>query len=552
MDISLVPAAPPPRLRSLQPEQEGARSRSESHEKMRLASAPGATAVAFPGAAVSSRLAGSANLPPPEAEVQGLHAAAAASSSKNAYAAQETPRVAGVEMDETVLAYAQWLSEMKVLQQGARTQQQQAMEMMRDAVHICSRDVVDIKRVQNELVQQLQQMQAQFGDLSARLQEVGADVVQQRAQGEEAQKKLRIDMEAARRAFVEHVDRLHLDVNCLSSSLQGLEADVGGLKTSLGGGELGAGGFGGRVQQFESDVVDMRDVISSMKQEFADTRQDWKKGQDLLGQAITTLSQDFADSQKHVSTITQNLQTDAYRIEEVCREVREVQTRTDTQIANVQQTCLKHSNDLVTLHSQLVGLKQTTRDLSASQLTSRSSSQVRRSESAAVLESSVSHASTPEVVRSSSTLNIRSRMAPREGGLSPDNVERVGLALADEGHSGSRVALSRSASHTLPVGGTHAVASFVSVAHHSAAAPRGGMYHLPNGQPTAPDAPVVGMTQRGFSTPGTPQTPAPLPHGLGSQPWSLPATFATTSAALSTQQAGAPVVTNWQMPHLGQ
>merc|ERR1711966_301363 len=83
--------------------------------------------------------------------------------------------------------------------------------------------------------------------------------------------------------------------------------------------------------------------------ELTDTREDWKKSQDLLGQAISTLSQDLADFQKHASTVMNKLQSDAYHFEELGRDNKERMGRIEAQLNGIQQSVYSTTNELILL-----------------------------------------------------------------------------------------------------------------------------------------------------------------------------------------------------------
>lgn len=89
--------------------------------------------------------------------------------------------------------------------------------------------------------------------------------------------------------------------------------------------------------------------ITGNKQELTDTREDWKKSQDLLGQAISTLSQDLADFQKHASTVMNKLQSDAYHFEEIGRDGKDRAGRIEAQLNGLQQNIYSTTNELILL-----------------------------------------------------------------------------------------------------------------------------------------------------------------------------------------------------------
>merc|ERR1719440_373642 len=125
-----------------------------------------------------------------------------------------------------------------------------------------------------------------------------------------------------------------------------IESEVGNVKRALGSGQDQT------IMKF-SEVDKAMSIfhgnINGARQELTDTKEDWKKSQDLLGQAISTLSQDLADFQKHASTVMNKLQSDAYHFEELGRDNKERCNRVEAQLAGIQQSVYSTTNELILL-----------------------------------------------------------------------------------------------------------------------------------------------------------------------------------------------------------
>merc|ERR1719310_1143874 len=92
--------------------------------------------------------------------------------------------------------------------------------------------------------------------------------------------------------------------------------------------------------------------VNKVRQELTDSRQDWKKGQDLLGQAIGTLSQDLADFQKHMSTVQNKLQSQVYLHEEQERASKDKLSRLEHQFGGMQQNLYSTANEVILMRKE--------------------------------------------------------------------------------------------------------------------------------------------------------------------------------------------------------
>merc|ERR1719310_1304108 len=267
----------------------------------------------------------------------------------------------GGDVDVTVMAYAQWLSEMKQQATNARYQQQAELDLMRDAINANNGELVDFKRHSSQVVQQLQ---GQVTELRARLSDAFAEMAQQSRQRTEVEQRTgnaigglqqalntrQMDLDSNRRSLAEQLERLSTEVE---SKMQLLEGEVGNIKRALGSGQEQT------IMKF-SEVDKAMSIfhqnINGARQELTDTREDWKKSQDLLGQAISTLSQDLADFQKHASTVMNKLQSDAYHFEEMGRDNKERMGRIEAQLTGMQQIVYNTSNELILMKDDKASL----------------------------------------------------------------------------------------------------------------------------------------------------------------------------------------------------
>lgn len=252
-------------------------------------------------------------------------------------------------VDMTVLAYAQWLSEMKQQSTNARYQQQAELDLIREAISANTNDLGEFKRQSTQVVQQLQ---AQVVELRASLRDVTQDLAQQiqrRADGINSLRDAQSQMDGGRQPIADQVERLQAEIVQLASSTRALEGDLGDVRRALGSSQEQTVIKFGEVDQAMSLC---HSAVAGAKQEFTDTKGDWKRGQDLLGQAISTLSQDFADFQKHSSTVLNKLQSDVYHLESVGRDEKDRLNRAEAQISGIAQGVYHTANEMILMKSE--------------------------------------------------------------------------------------------------------------------------------------------------------------------------------------------------------
>lgn len=259
---------------------------------------------------------------------------------------------AGGDVDVTVMAYAQWLSEMKQQATNARYQQQAELDLMRDAINANNGELVDFKRHSSQVVQQLQ---GQVTEIRAKLSDAFAEMSQQNRQRTEAEQRTgnvigglqqalssrQMDQDANRRSTSDQLEKLTSEVD---SKMKTLDGEVGNFKRALTNSQEQTIAKFSEVDKAMSIFLGN---INGTRQELSDTTEDWKKSQNLLGQAISTLSQDLANFQKHSSTVMNKLQSDTYHFEELGREKTERIGRIEAQLVGIQQSVYSNANEII-------------------------------------------------------------------------------------------------------------------------------------------------------------------------------------------------------------
>jgi len=274
----------------------------------------------------------------------------------------------GGDVDLTVMAYAQWLSEMKQQASSARYNQQAELDVIRDAIGQNTSEIGEFKRHSSMVVKQLQ---AQVSELRAKLGDALSDLSQLTRQRQEAEQRtghnlsgLRDDVQSqqtqldtSRRTLAVHVDKLQADVTRVTSALQQLDGDVDSMRKALGSSQEQTVLKFGEVDQAMSMF---HGSVASLRQDLADTKQDWSRGQDLLGQAISTMSQDLADFQKHTTTVTNKLQSDMHLADSHKQEDKDRLSRAEAQISGVATNLYHTANELIMLKSDASLLEAST------------------------------------------------------------------------------------------------------------------------------------------------------------------------------------------------
>eukprot|EP00427_Karlodinium_veneficum_P000616 CAMPEP_0169152718 /NCGR_PEP_ID=MMETSP1015-20121227/51662_1 /TAXON_ID=342587 /ORGANISM="Karlodinium micrum, Strain CCMP2283" /LENGTH=390 /DNA_ID=CAMNT_0009222529 /DNA_START=290 /DNA_END=1459 /DNA_ORIENTATION=- len=224
---------------------------------------------------------------------------------------------------------------MKQQATNARYQQQAELDLMRDAINANNGELVEFKRNSSQVVQQLRE---QVSELRAKVLEASAELSQQSRQRKEAEQRTgtaigglqqalsskQMEVDSSRRMLTEQLERLSSEVD---SKFQQLETEVGHTKRTLGSSQeqtiMKFGEVDKAMSMFHGN-------INGARQELTDTREDWKKSQELLGQAIST---------------------DAYQWEELGRENKDRMGRVEAQLVGLQQSVYSANNELILLRS---------------------------------------------------------------------------------------------------------------------------------------------------------------------------------------------------------
>lgn len=276
------------------------------------------------------------------------------------------------DVDVTVMAYAQWLSEMKQSAKNSQYQQQAELDLMRDAVNANNNELIDFKRHSSTIQQQLQGQVTELREqMSEALKEISG-IQRQRNDIEvrctteinnirDALNVRQAEMDAIRRSQADQISQLHSSVLQVESKFQQNESDMSNLKKALASSQDQTIG---KFSEVDKAMSLFHGSVHTVRSELQETKQDWKKGQDLLGQAISTLSQDLADFQKHMNTVMNKLQSDVYKLEEQDRSSKERMNRIESQMSGMQQNLYSTANDVILMKNGPAEETRRTKDVS--------------------------------------------------------------------------------------------------------------------------------------------------------------------------------------------
>eukprot|EP00930_Biecheleria_cincta_P090116 TRINITY_DN7945_c0_g1_i1.p1 TRINITY_DN7945_c0_g1~~TRINITY_DN7945_c0_g1_i1.p1 ORF type:complete len:434 (+),score=85.60 TRINITY_DN7945_c0_g1_i1:177-1478(+) len=251
-----------------------------------------------------------------------------------------SPAVLMTDVDMTVMAYAQWLSDVKQQAASARYHQQAELHAMQDAIGAQSGELMEFKRHSTLIVQQLQsqvsELRVKVSELSAELQARG----RQHAEHEHTAPRGSTEALAAPTMREEHLTtRQNGHAASEGSRFQAALVSIQ-EQTLMKFGEV------------DKAMTVLHGNSTNLQKELHATAADCKKGQDLLGKAIETLSQDFADFQKHSTHIMNKSQSDVHYLQELSRVEAERLSKVEIRLNALHQTAQSNTNELILLTSE--------------------------------------------------------------------------------------------------------------------------------------------------------------------------------------------------------
>jgi len=258
------------------------------------------------------------------------------------------------DVDSTVLAYAQWLSELQQHANQAKYHQKAELEVLRESVSAQNSELNDFKRHCMGAIQQIQQ---QVSDLKMTVADLQRSV---------SEMKL-------------HVSTMKSNVSEVKSNVSEIRAerdlglgpdpfsDAGSPAARLSPSSTSRGTAAVEISKLyriirgvqEQTLSKFAEVDEAMKilhgnsatlqKDLQGSHKDWTKSQELLSQTIGSISQDLGEFQQHVTGNTKQSQVDILQLQEGRRTDAERLSRVELQVSALHQNVQANTNDLILL-----------------------------------------------------------------------------------------------------------------------------------------------------------------------------------------------------------
>lgn len=258
------------------------------------------------------------------------------------------------DVDSTVLAYAQWLSELQQHANQAKYHQKAELEVLREAVSAQSSELNDFKRHCMGAIQQIQQ---QVSDVKINLAAVQSSITEMKSSVSSMKSNVS-DM----KTNVSEM-RAGRDLGLGSDPFLGSE----GLSPKRPGSPTGRSTATFEISKIHRALGEVQEQTISkfgevdqamnvlhgqwatLHKELQASEKEWKKSQELLSQAIGAVSHDLQDFQTHVTGSTKKSQVDILQLQEGRRSDTERLSRMETQVMAIHQNVQTNANEIILL-----------------------------------------------------------------------------------------------------------------------------------------------------------------------------------------------------------
>lgn len=246
------------------------------------------------------------------------------------------------DVDSTVLAYAQWLSELQQHAQ-AKYHQKAELEVLRESVSAQNVELNDFKR---HCMGSIQQIQQQVSDLKLTMADLQRSVSEMKIQVKTNLTELQ-DLGLGD-PFSEAGSPVRSPVpNSAARSSAGLEiSKLYRIIREVQ--EMTLAKFG----EVDEAMKILHGHSNALQKDLQGSHADWKKSQELLSQAVAGLSQDLGDFRQHVSSTTQKSQTEILQLQEGQQVDADCLSRLELQVSALHQTVQANTNDLILLRGE--------------------------------------------------------------------------------------------------------------------------------------------------------------------------------------------------------
>lgn len=247
------------------------------------------------------------------------------------------------DVDSTVLAYAQWLSELQQHANQAKYHQKAELQVLRESVSAQNVELNDFKR---HCMGSIQQIQQQVSDLKLTMADLQRSVSEMKIQVKTNLTELQ-DLGLGD-PFSEAGSPVRSPVpNSAARSSAGLEiSKLYRIIREVQ--EMTLDKFG----EVDEAMKILHGHSNALQKDLQGSHADWKKSQELLSQAVAGLSQDLGDFRQHVSSTTQKSQTEILQLQEGQQVDAECLSRLELQVSALHQTVQANTNDLILLRGE--------------------------------------------------------------------------------------------------------------------------------------------------------------------------------------------------------
>ncbi|CEL96856.1 unnamed protein product [Vitrella brassicaformis CCMP3155] len=264
------------------------------------------------------------------------------SSLLNAYSLSGLTGGSSSDMDVTVLAFAQWVSEVKNRDRHAQQQLQAEMSIIRNAIHTNNTELCDFKR--NSVALQ-KRMQADINEIREQLSRVFADITSCVRHSTEKDREFKLKLQMIHELLVHNenlLDELKTATEHVTASLRSSVEDVGRRSDTL--------------EQQLKEVKAIQDDTERCQKERLTEMFEMVDGldEDVSG-VIRTKAQQHDSQLSDVHRINESLASLATDFTEHCRTAETIQQKLQQQIFPLDQSARQQLSHTYSYAPQVVG-----------------------------------------------------------------------------------------------------------------------------------------------------------------------------------------------------
>jgi len=245
----------------------------------------------------------------------------------NAYAVSCSPE----EVDVTMQAFSNWLSEVKARSNNSLQQMLGEMGIIRDGITSNNTDLMEFKRHSTNIQQQMssqltdlrEKLTSAFGEITSLVKQKTATDQELMSEINSLQQQLSLktaELDALKKSYSQTHQQLQNHLLNIQSQVQGTYTDIQAVKKHATGVYDGAGT---KFQEIQSNITRLEEIMEQENKESVQQGQALQEDIAKVHLGLTSLSAEFFD-QKRASTTTHNkLQSQTWVLEEARRRANE-------------------------------------------------------------------------------------------------------------------------------------------------------------------------------------------------------------------------------------